>query len=147
MPIKGKRVTKKGKNGGGHTNKPVVPMKNYLLNPVKMTAFKAPVAKKVQIAKKDVVMSTVGSRQSSRATKAPKKIEVGFKKAAPKSSYVPIADIPEKIKEYEDLIEKKRIEIKNYETKIAELKNKKLEADTKASKINEVSNLFSGIKF
>jgi hypothetical protein len=143
------------KKGGGHTtNKPLAPksvvahMTNYLSNPVKMTTFKAvPAAKKVKVAKKDVIMTTVGSRQSSRSTKAPKKLEVSFKKAAPKSSYVPIAHIPDKIKEYENLIEKKRIEIKNYEAKIAELKNKKLEADTKASKINDISTLFSGIKF
>jgi hypothetical protein len=148
MPLKGKKVTKKGtKKGGGHTNKPSSPAKNYLLNPIKMTAFKTPVSKKAPAAKKDVVMSSVGSRQSVRASNAPKKLEVSFKKVAPKSSYVPISDIPKRIEEYELLIESKKKEIEKYEAKIAELKNKQLDANIKASKIDDISNLMSRFRF
>jgi len=136
-------------NGGVHTTKKsTLFTNNYLLNPIKLDLeFKKKLPKKTVIKNKDVTMGNTGSRKSSRAVKKPKQLEVGFKKTAPKSSYVPIAYIPEKIKEYENLIEKKRIEIKKYEDKISELRIKKIEAETKAKILNDVSTSMSKFKF
>jgi len=154
MHIKGHKAIKgknsKKNNGGGHTATAKKPAPvNYLLNNVKMTAFKTPATKQIKLRenKGDVPMANIGSRQSTRAIKTPKKLEVTFKKTAPKSSYVPIAHISKKIEEYELLIKKSKAKIEEYEGKIAELKNKQLEADIKASKINDLSSLFSGIRF
>jgi hypothetical protein len=153
MPVRGKKYSKTTKprknNGGGHSKKPVV---NYLsetgvklnLAPIKKTPSKAPV--KLRAVKEDEVMSGT-NRQSTRTKVAPKKIESTFKKTAPKSGYVPLKDIPSKIKEYEDMIEKKLKEIENYKTKIEELKNREYEENARMSNMNDLSKMFSGFKF
>lgn len=154
MPVGGKKYSKskttkaRKNNGGGHSKKPVV---NYLsetgvklnLTPIKK-ASKGPV--KLRAVKEDEVMSGT-NRQSTRTKVVPKKLESTFKKTAPKSGYVPLKDIPSKIKEYEDMIEKKLKEIENCKTKIEELKNREYEENAKMSNMNDLSKMFSGFKF
>lgn len=144
MPIK-KTGKRKLNNGGGYGKKPTKNNKNINIPGVATSAIAKKKPTKIQKVNEDIEMS--GTRQSTRNKIVPKKLELTFTKPVSKSGYVRISEIPEKIKEFEKLIEKKRVEIKNYENKIEELRKRQQDEETKIGKIDDISKMFSNFKF